>query len=94
MADRTSLMGLLRGFADTHRGIRLTVLFGEPAAFAGPRVFARVTSDGLLCRLPPGHRSPLVDPLPSGRWSRLRASDPERLTELLELAAAHVAISG
>ena len=39
----------LKNFVETHRGVRLGGLFGEPAAFVGRRVFARINKDRLLC---------------------------------------------
>lgn len=38
-------------FVATHRGTRLGRLFGQPAAFAGRRVFARVSRRGLEYRV-------------------------------------------
>ena len=32
----------LKNFVETHQGVRLGGLFGEPAAFVGRRVFARI----------------------------------------------------
>ena len=37
-------------FVATHRGTRVGRLFGQPAAFAGRRVFARVSRRGLEYR--------------------------------------------
>lgn len=42
----------LKNFVETHRGVRLGGLFGEPAAFVGRRVFARIKKDHLLCWSP------------------------------------------
>jgi len=39
----------LKNFVKTHQGVRLGGLFGEPAAFVGRRVFARIKKDHLLC---------------------------------------------
>src|SRR5512145_2732753 len=39
-------------FVAAHRGLRLSRAFGRLSGYAGRRMFARVTSDGLGCRLP------------------------------------------
>lgn len=49
---RRDLRAALEGFVATHRGLRMGKVFGSPAGFAGRRVFARFSDDGLQLRLP------------------------------------------
>jgi hypothetical protein len=44
-----NVVAFLKGFVKTHQGVRFGCLFGEPAAFVGRRVFARINKDRLLC---------------------------------------------
>lgn len=76
-------------FVATHRGTRVGRLFGQPAAFAGRRVFARVSRRGLEYRVqtvrPLGQRTRKVN---SG-WILVRpATDRDYVTlvPLLERA--------
>ena len=50
--QRSAFSRFLADFVETHPGTRIGSLFGRPAAFAGARVFATVTADGLDCRIP------------------------------------------
>jgi hypothetical protein len=47
-----AIRALLTEFVDAHRGARLGSLFGMPAAYAGRRLFAHATDEGLVVRLP------------------------------------------
>jgi hypothetical protein len=72
-------------FVASHRGTRVGRLFGRPAAFAGRRVFARVSRRGLEYRVmqPPRLRGRQPDP----GWILVRPAtnrDYVRLVRLLE----------
>jgi hypothetical protein len=42
----------LSDFTDGHRGVRLGRLFGQPAVYAGRRLFACVMENGIIVKLP------------------------------------------
>jgi len=93
----------LRAFVDEHPGVRLGQVFGDPAAFAGARMFARVTREGIVCRLSDTGTIPSMLWAPGGHAARRlgwrviqgsRLADVARMTALLELAARHVATGG
>ena len=93
----------LRAFVEEHPGVRLGQVFGDPAAFAGTRMFARVTREGLVCRLPDTGTIPSMRWAPGGYATRRlgwrviqgsRLADAARMTALLELAARYVATDG
>ena len=72
-------------FVASHRGTRVGRLFGQPAAFAGRRVFARVSRGGLEYRTmrPLGRRGRQ----PTCEWIRVRPAtdrDYVKLVRLLE----------
>jgi len=46
------LRSALIEFAASHRGVRLGHLFGQPAMYAGRRMFASVREDGIIVKLP------------------------------------------
>ena len=95
-----ALVRCLSRFVDTHPGTRFGTVFGRPAAFAGRRVFAEVTTEGMSCRLPPDlvRRSRGVrGRLRPGRrrgWVVVTGddADPDRAVHaVLEVAAAYAA---
>jgi hypothetical protein len=49
---RLELRPFLEEFADSHRGVRLGKMFGWPGLYAGRRLFACVSDDGLVVKLP------------------------------------------
>ena len=76
-------------FVATHRGTRVGLVFGQPAAFAGRRVFARISRRGLEYRaqavIPPGGRQRKSHP----EWILVRPAthrDYMTLVPLLERA--------
>ncbi len=94
---------LLGAFVEAHPGTRRGYLFGRPAAYAGSRAFAEVTSHGLACRVPGrAIRERSLDTAlfrPEGRpgWvvisqEDLGPQDLARVTTVLELAAADAAM--
>jgi hypothetical protein len=64
------LRDLLATFVEQHRGLRFGRLFGQPAGYAGRRVFAYVSSGGLAVRS-------------RGRWVVHRPSGIAATRELL-----------
>ena len=100
---RSDLASLLQTFIDDHRGLRAGKMFGRPAGYAGHRLFARLTDDGILLRLPDDiaaaerrkRREParLLDGI-TNSWVAYKPKDTaatRRLLPLLELSARHVA---
>jgi hypothetical protein len=81
------LRAVLEDFVATHRGLRLGRAFGVPAAFAGRRMFARLSTSGLELRLPSASLSAAWVTIAPG--SRAAA----RLEILLEQSARYVATS-
>ena len=76
-------------FVATHRGTRLGRLFGEPAAFAGRRVFARVSRGGLEYRVQTVRHSARKSHHSNAGWVLVRPAtdrDYVRLIPLLERA--------
>lgn len=63
---RRDLKAALDTFVAAHRGLRSGRVFGRPAAFAGRRVFARLTDEGVQLRLPASFREPEASGPPSG----------------------------
>lgn len=102
---RAELRAFLDEFADEHSGIRVGRMFGRPALYVGRRLFASVTEDGLIVRVPAdvaarevrnqGRRySRRAGPL--GFWVLYRPRtivDARRLSSVLEIAARHLALS-
>lgn len=98
----SDLRSWLTEFLDAHRGLRLGRLFGRPAMYAGRRVFAYLTEDGIIVKLPVDvarrERSrgavPHTPTPGKDAWMtyRLRTADEaRRLWPILELAARNVA---
>lgn len=94
---------ILTQFVAARRGLRLGRLFGRPAAYAGRRVFARVSERGLEVKLPASAYEAAVRAgaaVPTARrsrrdeWTVLRAgtamSGPA-VGSWLELGARHAA---
>ena len=52
MEYSSDLKLFLDEFVDAHRGVRLGKMFGMPALYAGRRLFACVSEDGLVVRIP------------------------------------------
>ena len=93
----------LEEFVDSHRGVRLGSMFGRPGVFAGRRLFACLTDEGLTVRLPadaalrelmrgasPVHRGGRRD----RAWVMYRprtSTEARRLWPILELAARNAA---
>lgn len=104
---RRDLRAALDAFAAEHRGVRLGQLFGQPAVFAGRKVFARLTSEGVQLRLPPASndasgpaRRSRVPPrrrsqTAAAAWTTItpHSSAAGRLEMLLEQAARYVALA-
>jgi hypothetical protein len=100
---RADLRAVLTEFADQHRGVRLGRMFGLPAGYAGRRLFACLTEDGIIVRLPADvarreiekHAQPYSRRnRPLGCWVMYRPrtiADTRRLAPVLEMAARHVA---
>lgn len=98
---RRDLEAVLAHFVAGHRGLRLGRLFGQPAAYAGRRAFARVTARGIEVKLPPAardgaiRRGAVVRATVRGRgdaWTLLRADRSGSIGgSWLELAARHAA---
>jgi hypothetical protein len=101
---RRELEQVLSRFVASHRGLRLGRLFGVPAAYAGGRLFACATADGIAARLPSsaldaaraGGGAPWT---PRGRrrrdWVVFRpgtARAADAIGPFLEIAARHVAL--
>ena len=81
MRPRLDLRDFLQAFVEQHRGLRFGKIFGRPAGYAGRRVFAYVTSDGLAIRS-------------ADRWVIHRSKHAvaaRTLLPLLEIAARQVA---
>lgn len=75
------LHDFLQTFVEQHRGLRFGKMFGRPAGYAGRRMFAHGTKEGLAIRV-------------SGAWVVHRpknAADTRKLLPLLEVAAREVA---
>ena len=94
--QHVTLARFLLQFVETHPGTRFGQMFGHPAAFAGTRAFAEVTSEGLSCRLPReaiGRGFPVRARLrPGPHWGWFVITDPGVGSgTLLEIAAFHAA---
>ena len=75
----------LDDFVAAHRGTRVGQLFGQPAAFAGRRVFARVSRRGLeyrVPRVPPARRHRQK---PTSGWILVRPATDRDYTTLVPL---------
>lgn len=75
------LRQLLRTFVEEHRGLRFGTMFGKPAGYVGRRVFAYVSSNGLVVRT-------------SGKWVVHRPkglSDTRELLRRLEVSVREAA---
>jgi hypothetical protein len=100
---RADLKPFLEEFVEQHRGVRLGVMFGLPAAYAGRRLFACLMEDGIIVRLPPdiarreirkGAKPYSQRTRPGGSWIMYRPRtvvDARRLSPMLEIAARTVA---
>jgi hypothetical protein len=76
-------------FVAAHRGTRVGRLFGQPAAFAGRRVFARVSRRGLEYRAYATSRPRQRGRRPDPAWILVRPAtdrDYVKLAQLLERA--------
>lgn len=97
------LTAFLTEFSEQHRGVRLGRMFGWPAGYVGCRLFACVTRDGLIVRLPghmasrelKGHgRRFLSNGKPVKSWVLYRPRnvvEARRLAPVLVLAVRHAA---
>ncbi len=87
MVGRSEAENFLRDFAHWHCGVRLGYLFGRPALFANRRVFARVVSGRLECRMkrrPHDSKLHWIELCTTGSASQLQAaSDLERSARLV-----------
>jgi hypothetical protein len=89
-ARRAGVARFLREFAAARPGLRSGVMFGMPAVYAGRRLVAFASRDGIVCRLPadevrvPGVRArPFVMKDRRSRgWTMLRASAPRHLRQV------------
>ena len=94
---------ILTEFADSHRGVRLGRLFGQPAVYAGRRMFACLQEGGIIVKLPVDvvRREIARGAEPHERKGRVLRSwvmyrprtdvDARRLWPILELAARNAA---
>ncbi len=100
--DRTDLRTFLTEFVAARRGLRQGKMFGMPAAYAGPRLFACVFEDGIICKLPAdvlraaGARPFSIRGRQMKSWGLFSLATPaarRRLVPILEVAARFVAES-
>lgn len=105
-APHVNLRDFLRIFIAEHPGLRFAKMFGSPAGYAGRRLFACLTDDGIIVRLP-GHVA--LEEIKkggrpfsprggrwSGRWIIYQpktAAAARKLLPLLELSAREAAES-
>jgi hypothetical protein len=96
----TDLRTFLSEFVAARRGLRQGRMFGMPAAFAGPRLFACIAEGGIICKLPADMlRSHKARPFVVGgrsmkSWGLFSPATPAeraRLVPILEVAARYAA---
>lgn len=103
IAFRTDLKPFLAEFIEHHRGLRIGLMFGLPAGYAGRKLFVCLMEDGLIVKLPEDVAKDEVrsgkaamfrrQGKPSKSWVKYRprtARDATRLAPILEVAARHV----
>lgn len=94
---------ILNEFVLAHRGLRMGRLFGLPVAYAGRRIFARISDLGLEVKLPASGREAAIRVGAAHRprrgverrgWTTLRVTGRSTTATAgtwLELAARHAA---
>jgi hypothetical protein len=98
--ESIDLKAFLSEFVAARRGLRQGRMFGMPAAYAGPRLFACVAEGGIICKLPADvlrthkARSFVVRGRSMKSWGFFSPATPAeraRLVPILEVAARYAA---